>query len=413
MTRKLPSRVNPRLLEEIPPYQELVELRRLGQTNLGSGKSIHGNDLGLFSYVHLRAPLPPIQNSEIFGQATPESYFLMRRSYDGFVSCTGMFKASFPWATKREEEDERRYVKESFPRTSKDETAGNLWVHPADALTLAAEYGMTIWIEALLDNQPVSPSDKKRIISPPPPFYKDGTEPPHAIASDFLPPPTLSATSASARRRSTRSTSPSKRMMSPRKARLSKATVAKDSPLKHETLFVNGIKGKNEVVSATPSEQGETAAVGVTTTVTTEETVATTETTVEEAPIKKEPTVKVEVDNTRQTKGDVEVNKTRIKVEYPHDEANFLPMPETTEDLMAKAKAMVEESKKLDGGIKGTKRKAEEQDDESLEDDSLMEPQMKKSKVLEDQLKKEKIKTKALIGLSIGLTLTALIPHFL
>lgn len=70
--------------------QELVDLRRLGQTNLGSGKSNTGNELGLFSYVHLRAPLPPITNSEIFGTATPESYFLMRRSHDGFVSSTGM-----------------------------------------------------------------------------------------------------------------------------------------------------------------------------------------------------------------------------------------------------------------------------------------------------------------------------------
>lgn len=70
--------------------QDLVDLRRLGQTNLGSGKSNSGNELGLFSYVHLRAPLPPITHSEIFGAQTPESYFLMRRSYDGFVSSTGM-----------------------------------------------------------------------------------------------------------------------------------------------------------------------------------------------------------------------------------------------------------------------------------------------------------------------------------
>lgn len=71
--------------------QELVDLRRLGQTNLGSGKSNTGNELGLFSYVHLRAPLPVITQSELFGAQTPESYFLMRRSYDGFVSSTGMW----------------------------------------------------------------------------------------------------------------------------------------------------------------------------------------------------------------------------------------------------------------------------------------------------------------------------------
>lgn len=67
---------------------ELVEMRRLGQTNLGSKTP---SDTNLFSYVHLRAPLPqPLEGSEIFGNSAPESYFLMRRSQDGFVSSTGM-----------------------------------------------------------------------------------------------------------------------------------------------------------------------------------------------------------------------------------------------------------------------------------------------------------------------------------
>lgn len=67
---------------------ELVEMRRLGQTNLGTKSP---NDANLFSYVHLRAPLPqPLDGSEIFGNSAPESYFLMRRSQDGFVSSTGM-----------------------------------------------------------------------------------------------------------------------------------------------------------------------------------------------------------------------------------------------------------------------------------------------------------------------------------
>lgn len=405
MTRKLPARVNPRLSEDIPPYQDLVDLRRLGQTNLGSGKSNTGNELGLFSYVHLRAPLPPITHSEIFGAATPESYFLMRRSYDGFVSSTGMFKASFPWASKKDEEDERRYVKATFPRTSTDETAGNLWVHPADALILAEEYGMTIWIEALLDNQPVSPSDRKRNIQAPPPFYKDGVAPPQVTASDLAPPPLLATANTSARRRSTRSASPAKRVQSPRKVRLSKATaIGKEHPLKSEPLVLNALRSK--------SEEDEEGAVATTTVTTTEETVATTETTtVEEIAAKKEPTVKVEIDNVHQTNGDVEVEKTRVKVEYPHDEAKFLPIPENTEDMMAKAKAMVEESRRLDGELPTKKRKAE--GDDSAEDDTIAPPQVKRSRVLEEQLKKEKIKTKALIGLSIGLTLTALIPHFL
>lgn len=406
MTRRLPSRVNPLLAERVSSYSELVDLRRLGQTNLGSGKH-QGADNGLFSYVHLRAPLPEISNSEIFGATSPESYFLMRRSSDGFVSCTGMFKAAFPWATKREEDEERKYVKDHFLDTSKDETAGNLWVHPRDALILAAEYGMTMWIEALLDNRPVNPSDKKRIISPPPPFYKDGFEAPAGVA-DMLAPPTVPAVTSN-RRRSTRSSSPSKRVLSPRKARLAKNGIAKDSPLRSETLVVNGLDRLNEIAASTNGN------ATVNTTVTAEETV-TTETVVEEVTIKKEPTIKVEVDTIHETNGDFEVDKTHVKVEYPAEDAKFHPYPETTEDMISKAKAMVEETKKLDGDNITKKRKADEilsKEDDSQEDDSSLAPHAKRAKGLERDLKKEKIKTKALIGLSIGLTLTALIPHFL
>lgn len=258
---------------------------------------------------------------------------------------------------------------------------------------------MTVWIEALLDNQPVSPSDRKRIISPPPPFYKDGVEPP-ITAADLLPPPTLSTANSSARRRSTRSMSPSKRVQSPRKARLPKATTAlKDHPLKCEPLVMNGLYEKSESV-ATSEDDG---AVATTTITTTEET---SETVVEEFPTKKEPTVKVEINNVHQTNGDVEVEETRVKVEYPHDEAKFLPIPENTEDVMEKAKAMVEESRRLEGDLPTKKRKAGEFSDDSTDEYSINPPSAKRSRLLEEQLKQEKIKTKALIGLSIGLTLT-------
>ncbi|KAF8248913.1 hypothetical protein K440DRAFT_477036, partial [Wilcoxina mikolae CBS 423.85] len=88
--------------------QELVEIRRLGQTNLGEKIAGHGP----FSYVHLRISLPPnLEDQELFGNGAPESYFLMRRSKDGFISATGMFKASFPYARKVDEEAEKQYVK--------------------------------------------------------------------------------------------------------------------------------------------------------------------------------------------------------------------------------------------------------------------------------------------------------------
>lgn len=60
----------------------------MGQTNLGGGVPGHGP----FSYVHLRISLPSNldEDQELFGSGAPESYFLMRRSKDGFISATGM-----------------------------------------------------------------------------------------------------------------------------------------------------------------------------------------------------------------------------------------------------------------------------------------------------------------------------------
>lgn len=54
---------------------------------------------------------------------------LQRRSKDGYVSATGMFKIAFPWAKLDEERCEREYLK-SREETSEDEIAGNVWISP-------------------------------------------------------------------------------------------------------------------------------------------------------------------------------------------------------------------------------------------------------------------------------------------
>lgn len=70
---------------------ELIKKRRLGQTDLavkpgqvGVNSATKPENLGLFDYAHLRAPLPDnLKGSEIFAphqnQSPPESYFLMVR----------------------------------------------------------------------------------------------------------------------------------------------------------------------------------------------------------------------------------------------------------------------------------------------------------------------------------------------
>ena len=52
---------------------------------------------------------------------------LQRRSRDGAVSATGMFKAAYPWASHAEEQAEKDYIK-GLTSITQDEIAGNLWI---------------------------------------------------------------------------------------------------------------------------------------------------------------------------------------------------------------------------------------------------------------------------------------------
>ncbi|EDN03002.1 conserved hypothetical protein [Histoplasma mississippiense (nom. inval.)] len=229
--RSLPRRINPLILPEVsPPFKP-------GQ--IGTSSATKPENLGMFEYAHLRAPLPKdLKGSEIFSfqapQQHPEAYFLMvsltlflifstmstpcfpdlcarmirnwkRRSKDGYVSATGMFKIAFPWAKHSEEKTERDYLK-SRTETSEDEVAGNVWISPELALEIAKDYGMFDWVRALLDPTEIvqNTSSPEKHISPPPKF-----ELPPIDSSPSTP-------SQQGSRRTRRSATPSK-MASPKK----------------------------------------------------------------------------------------------------------------------------------------------------------------------------------------------------
>ncbi|KAI9713235.1 MAG: hypothetical protein M1820_001221 [Bogoriella megaspora] len=246
----LPSKHNPLLEEESTPSLEiLISRRRLGRTNLAVKpgevdltNASKKSNLGLFDYAHLRAPLPEnLKGSGVHnhgpGYGPVESYFLMRRSSDGYVSATGMFKTAFPWASAKEETNERKHIA-SLPTTAQDEVAGNIWIPPEQALELANEYTMQPWIVALLDPEPVEQTSKDAEVSSPPPFKMPKK---YRLASgasangSIDPPPSAKLPASEARSRSLRSASPSKiatpsrKIASPRKRATAKSTARSTS----------------------------------------------------------------------------------------------------------------------------------------------------------------------------------------
>ncbi|KAI9779389.1 MAG: hypothetical protein M1816_003592 [Peltula sp. TS41687] len=374
-----------------PDYQSLVDKRRLGQTNfqvkpgqVGNTSATRSKNLGLFDYAHLRAPLPPdLVGTELFQQGHPlDSYFLMRRSSDGYVSATGMFKVAFPWATTHDEETEKKYLK-SLPTTSDDEIAGNVWLTPIFALELAEQYKMQLWIRALLDPAPiVKGTETKKPIAHPPTFIL-----PEETATDSTTPAPTSNTGRGRGR--LRSSSP---------GRATQATRKIASPRKRTT------KNSNAAASVTNANAMN----------------ATLQSSVDDSTDNQSVTEKVhvEVDAAVDINGNVDSEHTTVKVDVlsgrsAHTEP---PGPDEAAEMLATAQRMVEGARKIDGILshtRATKRKADELDEDDDEDILAGPPTVKETRVLRQQLKTERVKTKALLGLSATLAVGAVVPYLL
>ncbi|KAG2420190.1 hypothetical protein HFD88_004990 [Aspergillus terreus] len=439
--RSLPKKNNPLIQPDAAPaYEELLSRRRLGKTNLavkptqvGTSNATKPENLGPFEYAHLRAPLPKdLKGSEIFPSHTPqqhpETYFLMRRSKDGYVSATGMFKIAFPWAKLDEERSEREYLK-SREETSEDEVAGNVWISPKLALELAGEYQMYNWVRALLDPTDIvqSPSSAKKQITPPPRYDLPPIEAPTQL------------TATSTRSRRARSASPSKKTGSPRKPRQTRAmkeanvpsTIEANANLQSsldataETESVNGavatsieeVEEKVEKMVASPkkSKSKKTSKS------------ARMEESAEEA---QEAETAADAETQPEERTEIQ---TTVSVEMPISLPQA-PSAEETEEMIAKAKEMVEEAVKHQAaeiaeaessGSKtaksvaaavstkaAKKRKTEEALSEDEEDEETKALRVKRAKVLEEKLKRERVRNRALVGVTAAFALAASIPYF-
>ncbi|KAJ5952273.1 uncharacterized protein N7479_010686 [Penicillium vulpinum] len=446
MSRTLPKQFNPLILAEVAPtYEELLSRRRLGKTNLsvkpaqiGTTNATKPENLGVFEYAHLRAPLPKdLKGSEIFPshspQQHPDTYFLMRRSKDGFVSATGMFKIAFPWAKAEEERTEREYLK-AREYTSEEEVAGNVWISPAFALELSKEYQMYDWVRALLDPTDIiqSPSSAKKQITPPPKFEIPADEPPVSQH----------------RNRRGRSASPSKRLASPRKSRTTRTT--KDVPSTPSTTAANAnlqsalditasalipelipdlaaVNAEPEVVSSRSPGKSAFSMRKLTRSATAEPEEETKEEKKKEKKKaekkeKKKEEIKeqeepVEAPVADDATGAIETTHTTVSLDMPISLPE-VPSAAETAEMIAQAKGMVEEAIKAEAEgatVESTsvkiikKRKSEEDDEEETAESSQ---RAKKAKVLENKLKQERVRNRSIFGVSVAFALAASIPYF-
>jgi len=372
--------------------------------------------LGAFDYAHLRAPLPKGIVSGIF-KSSPPSYFLMRRSHDGYVSATGMFKATFPYAAQEEEETERKYIK-SLPSTSHEETAGNVWIPPEQALALAEEYRILPWIRALLDPSDIvatagADSGPPKKISAPPKFFS---------GQPTLAPPTPSTRAS----RSRRSVSPAKSVTSkravasPRKRRVasSQSSIVTDSlpTSTGDSVSPTLVNGETPYQSQLSVASGsKVAKVEETTEAGLKIESIEKEPTVVLEPVEEEPKIKVHVDQDVKVDTDgEEVKHTKVELKFPL--FGELPSAEEAAKMVADAKAMVEAAVKADNeaaGASSTKGKrkadgiAQDEEGEGSEEGTVEPPKTKKVKT-EAELRKEKIRKRAYFGLTATVAVGAL-----
>lgn len=254
---------------------------------------------------------------------------------------------------------------------------------------------MTTWIRALLDPSDIaqSPTNTRKPIAEPPKFELDMDE------SIKLAPP-----SKSSRARSTRSMSPAKAAGTP--GRPIKSPRKRQTKAQKEANLASANAASASLQSAL--EDAASNAGGEDSTPAPESSIAESS----ELPVDAAITevVTVEVDQAVELNGDTEVTHTNVTVSMPAGLPE-LPMPEDTQAMIETARQMVEEARALEAEAEAAsrspklrKRKVEEVEPSDIDTQLPLQP-AKKAKVLEEKLKREKVRTRAIVGVTAVLSI--------
>lgn len=267
------------------------------------------------------------------------------------------------------------------------------------ALELAREYQMYDWVRALLDPTDISqsPSSAKKKITPPPRFDLPSVESPTQLSP------------IAARTRRGRSASPSKRAASPRKSRSTRAakesnsaaTTAANASLQSALEgSVNGtVEESVEVDEETKQEDAdEKKKTRKTTKSKKSAAIADTEDEEEE----KKTTADESVARKGKKSG---TEQTTFSVEMPISFLPDAPSAEDTQQMIAKAKDMVQNAvndgdETAEASSKAAKKRKTEDLSEDEEDEETKTLRTKRAKVLEEKLKKERVRNRALVGVT-------------
>lgn len=267
------------------------------------------------------------------------------------------------------------------------------------ALELSKEYKMYEWVRALLDPTEIvqSPSSAKKHITPPPKFDLPDADSP-TVKVPALSPPQLSSP-----RRTRRSVSPSKKT-SPRKSR---QTRVKDAGTPGTSAANESLQTALDM-TVTETQENEEKDEEVK-----EEEVS------EEKPVEGSPKRKAalrsrkaaaenEEDSKAKAKGK---NKTTVSLDVPISLPEAPSTAETAE-MIAQAKEMVEDAVKEttenadpESIAKAAAKKRKTDKLEEDEDDETSPQRVKRARVLEDKLKRERVRNRALVGVTAAFAL--------